>query len=74
MISVSQMISLTPKTSYKIDVQPVNSRTKSYADFYVDVLMIFYKIIAEPRASLNCLVSWLCWYTKTKVKIAFPFH
>ena len=26
MISVSQLISLTPKTSYKIDVQPVNCR------------------------------------------------
>ena len=26
MISVSQLISLTPKTSYKIDVQPVNSQ------------------------------------------------
>ena len=25
-----------------------NSLTKSYADFYVDVLVIFYKIIAEP--------------------------
>ena len=46
MISVSQMISLTPKTSFKIDVQPVNSEKSIHLKY-----LLIQSIFALPSVS-----------------------